>query len=154
MILIRSGRETYTEYEPCWPGHRVHIEWQRPLSGVHSIMMEKLAQPGEGGGCTPTLFNNIVNITYKIAVYALAEPTGADTLPLFHLYPYVLCGPGKGFLHYQTELQTFSLLLFCMYSMLVILSRLNLNLGYIGSPLPIKAQLFIKISFFGCVTWL
>ncbi len=30
--------------------HRVHTEWQRPLSGVHSIMMGKLAQPGEGGG--------------------------------------------------------------------------------------------------------
>ncbi len=25
--------------------HRVHTEWQRPLSGVHSIMMEKLAYP-------------------------------------------------------------------------------------------------------------
>ncbi len=24
--------------------HRVHTEWQRPLSGVHSIMIEKLAQ--------------------------------------------------------------------------------------------------------------
>ncbi len=29
--------------------HRVHTEWQRPLSGVHSIMMEKLAQAVEGG---------------------------------------------------------------------------------------------------------
>ncbi len=28
--------------------HRVHTEWQRPLSGVHSIMMEKLAQVEEG----------------------------------------------------------------------------------------------------------
>jgi hypothetical protein len=26
--------------------HRVHTEWQWPLSGVHSTMMEKLAQPG------------------------------------------------------------------------------------------------------------
>jgi hypothetical protein len=30
--------------------HRVHTEWKWPLSGVHSIMVEKLAQPGEGGG--------------------------------------------------------------------------------------------------------
>jgi hypothetical protein len=30
----------------------VHIEWHLPLSCVHSIMMEKLAQPG--GGCMPT----------------------------------------------------------------------------------------------------
>ncbi len=30
--------------------HRVHKEWYYPLSGVHSIMMEKLTQAGEGGG--------------------------------------------------------------------------------------------------------
>ncbi len=24
--------------------HRVHTEWQRPLSGVHSIVMENFAQ--------------------------------------------------------------------------------------------------------------
>jgi hypothetical protein len=41
---------------------------------VHLIMMEKLAQA----------------IEYKAAVYAPAEM--ADTLTLFHLYPYVLCG--------------------------------------------------------------
>ncbi len=36
-------------------GHRVHTEWQLPLSGVQSIMMEKLVQPGEGRakGCRP-----------------------------------------------------------------------------------------------------
>jgi hypothetical protein len=34
--------------------HRVHTECQRPLSGESAIMMEKLAQAGEGGGCTPT----------------------------------------------------------------------------------------------------
>jgi hypothetical protein len=27
--------------------HRIPTEWQRPLSGVHSIMMEKFAQAGE-----------------------------------------------------------------------------------------------------------
>jgi hypothetical protein len=31
----------------------------RGLSGVHSIMMEKLAQPSEGGGWTPTPFHYI-----------------------------------------------------------------------------------------------
>ncbi len=36
-----------------------HTEWQRPLSDVHSIMMYKLAQAGEGGGRTPTPFNYI-----------------------------------------------------------------------------------------------
>ncbi len=29
--------------------HRVHTEWQRPLSGVHSIIRVKSAQAGEGG---------------------------------------------------------------------------------------------------------
>ncbi len=27
-----------------------YTEWQRPLSGVHSVMMEKLSQAGEGAG--------------------------------------------------------------------------------------------------------
>jgi hypothetical protein len=39
--------------------HRVLTERQLPLSGEHSIMMEKLAQPGEGGECTPTPFHYI-----------------------------------------------------------------------------------------------
>jgi hypothetical protein len=29
---------------------RVKIDWQWPLSGVHSIMMVNSAKPGEGGG--------------------------------------------------------------------------------------------------------
>ncbi len=52
-------------------------------------MMEKLAQPGEGASAPPPPFT-IVTITYKVAVYAPAE--GADTLPIFHLYRYALCG--------------------------------------------------------------
>ncbi len=39
--------------------HRVHTEWQLPPAGVHFNMMEKLAQSGEGGGCTPTPFHFI-----------------------------------------------------------------------------------------------
>jgi hypothetical protein len=34
-----------------------YTEWQRPLSGVHSIIMEKSAQAGEGGGCTANPFH-------------------------------------------------------------------------------------------------
>jgi hypothetical protein len=41
---MRGKRISPTEY----------TERQRPLSGVHSIMIEKLAQAGDGGGCTPT----------------------------------------------------------------------------------------------------
>ncbi len=36
-------------------------EWQPPLSGVHSIMMEKLAQVGEGEGCMSTPFHYSYN---------------------------------------------------------------------------------------------
>jgi hypothetical protein len=52
-------------------------------------MMEKCALAGEGGGCTPTPFHSIT-ITYKVAVYSPAER--ADTLHVFHIYPYMLCG--------------------------------------------------------------
>ncbi len=51
--------------------------------------MEKspwLVRVGRGGGvCTPTSFHS--TITYKVAVDTPAER--ADTLPLFHLYPYM-----------------------------------------------------------------
>jgi hypothetical protein len=65
--------------------HRVHTEWQRPLSGVHSIMMENLPRLVRVGGARPPSFT-IFTIPYKVAVYAPAER--ADTLPLFHLYPH------------------------------------------------------------------
>ncbi len=47
-------------------------------------MIEKLAQAGEGGGCTHTPFHYSYHQVYKVAVYAQAEQ--ADTLPLFHLF--------------------------------------------------------------------
>ncbi len=49
-------------------------------------MTEKLAQAGEGGGCTPTPFRYSYHHV-KIAVYAPAE--WADTLSLFRLYKYM-----------------------------------------------------------------
>jgi hypothetical protein len=48
--------------------------------------MEKFAQAGEVGGARPPPFA-IFTITYKVAMYPPAE--WADTLPLFHLYPYM-----------------------------------------------------------------
>ncbi len=59
-----------------------YTEWQRPLSGVHSIMMEKLAQAG--ARLPPSTLSTIM---YKVVVYAPAER--ADSLPLFLLYPYM-----------------------------------------------------------------
>ncbi len=64
---------------PVWSTPQIiHTEWQLPLSGVHSIMMEKLCLPGEGGWCTPTPFT-ISTITYKVVVYV--PPERVDTLP-------------------------------------------------------------------------
>jgi hypothetical protein len=82
---LRPGRlVTMDSLQRCEYKHlRVHTEWQRLLSGVHFIMMEKLAQAGMGGGCTPTPLT-IATITYKVAVYAPAE--WAETLTIFHLY--------------------------------------------------------------------
>ncbi len=75
--------------------HSVHTEWQWPLSGVHSILMEKLAQPGDSvGDKRPPLFT-LSTITCKVVVYAPAER--ADTLPLFLLYPYMYSVPPAGF---------------------------------------------------------
>jgi hypothetical protein len=48
--------------------------------------MEKSAQPGENGGCTPNPFT-ISTVMYKVVVYAPAER--ADTFPLFLLYSYM-----------------------------------------------------------------
>ncbi len=55
--------------------HRVHTEWQRPLSGVHSIMMEKLAQAGEGGeGCTPTPLS--LHLPSRSKLQCMLQPCG------------------------------------------------------------------------------
>jgi hypothetical protein len=54
-------------------------------------MMEKIS-PGWGGwGVHAHPLSLSFSITHKFAVYAPAERT--DTLPVIHLYPYVLCGP-------------------------------------------------------------
>jgi hypothetical protein len=55
-------------------------------------MMEKLAQAGEGGGCTRTpLSLYVFTITYKVAVYAPAERARQIHSPyIFNLYPYLL----------------------------------------------------------------
>jgi hypothetical protein len=51
---------------------------------------KNLPRPVRVGGARPPPFT-IVTITYKVAVYASAEQ--ADTLPLFHLYPYIYSMP-------------------------------------------------------------
>ncbi len=93
------SRRSTLVYNRCWPGkffhtrhrtgfhHRVHTEWQFPLFGVHSIMMEKLAQSGGGEGSTPAPFHCIY---YHIqSCGARSSWERADTLPLLLLYPYI-----------------------------------------------------------------
>ncbi len=69
--------------------HRVHTEWQWPLSGAqYHIPSRWKNQPSlvEVGGCTHTPVT-LSTITSKVLVYALAER--ADKLSLFLLYPYM-----------------------------------------------------------------
>jgi hypothetical protein len=74
--------------------HRVHTEWQWPFSGVHSIMMEKSAQSGEGA--TPFTINTI---TYKAVVYAPAERADIHS-PYFYSTPVCTL-----WLKHRTELE-------------------------------------------------
>jgi hypothetical protein len=60
-------------------------------------MRVKLALAGKCGGAHPPPFTTFT-FTSKVAVYAPAE--WADTLTLFHLYLYVLCGGNGHFLAY------------------------------------------------------
>ncbi len=48
---------------------------------------EKISSGWKGWGCTPTSFFHSITIAYKVSVYAPAER--ADTLPVFHFYPYM-----------------------------------------------------------------
>jgi hypothetical protein len=88
---------------PCWANtlafgligsdHRVHTEWQWPLPGVHSIMMEKSAQPAEDKGCTlhaPSPFHSIYHHKQSCGVPSSWE--GRYTPPISPLPLYVDSG--------------------------------------------------------------
>jgi hypothetical protein len=67
--LAKSGAwVTVAPWKPVAAHHRVHIEWQRPLSGVHSIMMENLAPPDVYGGFPPTPFRYIYHRVQRCGV--------------------------------------------------------------------------------------
>ncbi len=68
--------------------HRVH-RVAMPLSGVHSIMMEKSSQAGEGGECTPSPFHFIYH--HKQSCGVRSSRQGRYTLPISPLPRYVLC---------------------------------------------------------------
>ncbi len=48
--------------------HSVHTKWQLSLSGVHSIMIDKLAQPSAGEGYSPTPFHYIYHQVQSCSV--------------------------------------------------------------------------------------
>ncbi len=73
--------------------HTVHTEWQWPLSGVHSIMMEKSAQPGECGECTAIPFHYIYHCIQSFSVRSSWE--GRYLAPISTLLLYLLCGVGS-----------------------------------------------------------
>jgi hypothetical protein len=80
--------------------HRVHTEWQWPISKVHSIMMENqpwLVRVGGGGGCTPTTFHSIYHHVQRCSVISSWE--GRYSPPISSLPLYVL----RGFLLWQTH---------------------------------------------------
>jgi hypothetical protein len=73
-VLVHFSGSTETYRKICFTRNlftpqSTHRVWQRPLSGVHSIMMEKLAQAGEGSH-PPSVY---------LPVYATAGRAGRYT---------------------------------------------------------------------------
>ncbi len=122
--------------------HRIHTEWQRPLSGLHH---DGKINPGwcRGGGAVRPPTFTLFTITYKVAVYAPAERT--DTLPLFLLYPYELCGGN----HKLKRTEVWNWPLSCINSvMMVFLAQLAEGEGvanplshYLPPPLELRRPL-------------
>ncbi len=87
-------KASLTNLHNTCPGHRVQTEWQWPLSDVHSIIMEKSAQPSEGGGVyAPPPFHCIYHHKQSCGVRSSWE--GRYTPPFSSLPLHVLCGPGQ-----------------------------------------------------------
>ncbi len=83
--LIRNTGKEYTELQP-------------PLSGVHSLLMEKLDQAGESRGYRPTPLHYSCHHVRSCSV--CSSWTGRYTHPLSSLPIYVLCGLKGEWLNY------------------------------------------------------
>jgi hypothetical protein len=70
-LVPRSLFLTYykisTKCQPTFPGSTEYTEWQRPLYGVQAIMMEKLAQAGEGGGAPYHIYHHIKSCSVRFS---------------------------------------------------------------------------------------
>jgi hypothetical protein len=76
--------------------HRVHTEWQWPLSGVNSIMMVKSARPGEGGGVHAVPLTLYLPSRAKLQyIRSSWEDRYTYTPPISPIHLYVLCGDDK-----------------------------------------------------------
>ncbi len=78
------------QFTGCKAREYTQTAWQLPLSGVHSIMMEKLAQPVEVGWCTPTPFHYFYHHVQSCGV---RSSEGADKYnpPIYRtLYPHTV----------------------------------------------------------------
>jgi hypothetical protein len=62
--LYDVPQSTYRGRVEIW---EVHTVWQRPLYGVYTIMMGKLAKDGDGGDARPPPFT-LFTIMFKVAV--------------------------------------------------------------------------------------
>jgi hypothetical protein len=51
-----------------------YAEWQWPFSGVHSIVMEKLAQAGKGWGGRPPFYTLSLFLLYPFMYSVLKHP--------------------------------------------------------------------------------
>jgi hypothetical protein len=102
-------------------------EWQRPL-GVHSIMMGKFAQAGEGGGCRPMHLLSLY-LPSRTKLQCTLQLRGQIHSPNFisTVYLYVFCGVQYSpisYLQYNsmysvvyTSLQWFCLYAYCINSL-------------------------------------
>jgi hypothetical protein len=91
---MQSGIECSTTVSCMIRWTTEYTDWQRPLSGIHSIMMEKSARAGGGGGCMPTPFHyvyyNVKSCGARSSWEGRYTPP-ISSLPLYVLYSLNLC---------------------------------------------------------------
>ncbi len=102
----KEGRNTEI-YLVRGMAHRVHTEWQLPISVVYSIMMEKSALAGEGGGARPPPFA-LITLAYTKLKCTLQ--LRGQIYSVFHLY----CSMWNSYVLYSTVLHLPSLKFRCV----------------------------------------
>ncbi len=93
---------------------REHTEWQWPISGVHSLMMEKSALADENGGCTPTPFHSSYHHVQSCSIQWYTPASRQIRSSYFISTSYVLCGYSFH-LHNATAVQLVTKLLTYYY---------------------------------------